>query len=70
MNTNNPGYPVQIQADNQDAGDSQVSCMCHVFDNWGLITVFEALTKQYLHVIAWDCEGNKTKEYDNRIIGG
>ena len=62
----NPGYPVQIQADNHDANDSQIDCMCHVFDRQGLVTVFEALCKQYLHVIAWDCDGNKAKEYDNR----
>lgn len=61
-----PGYPVQIQADNAEANDSQVACMCHVFDRDGLITLREALQKQYLHVIAWDCDGNKAFEYDNR----
>lgn len=62
----NPGYPVQIQADNAQADDSTVTCMCHVFDRDGLITMFDALSKVYLHVIAWDCDGNKAKEYDNR----
>jgi len=36
-------YPVQIQADNEDANDSQAPCMCHVFDikagNQDLVTV-------------------------------
>ena len=61
-----PGYPVQIQADNHNANDASVDCMCHVFDRQGLVTVFEALCKQYMHVIAWDCDGNVAKEYDNR----
>lgn len=61
-----PGYPVQIQADNCDAADSQVDCMCHVFDVRGLITVRDALQKQYLHVIAWDIDGNQVSLYDNR----
>ena len=62
----NPGYPVQIQASNEQAEDAACACMCHVFDRAGLITVFEALCKTYLHVVAWDCDGNKAKEYDNR----
>jgi hypothetical protein len=61
-----PGYPVQVQADNENAEDSAVRAMCMVYDRDGLITVFEALTKAYRHVIAWDCDGNKAKEYDNR----
>lgn len=61
-----PEYPVQIQADNTDAEDSQIDCMCRVIDQRGLVTVFEALCKQYLHVVAWDCDGNRAKEYDNR----
>lgn len=60
------GYPVQIQADNVDAADSQVHCMCHVFDVHGLITVRDALQKQYLHVVAWDVDGNQVSLYDNR----
>ena len=61
-----PGYPVQIQADNHNADDSTVASMCHVFDVQGLITVRTALEKQYLHVIAWDCDGNQLSLYDNR----
>jgi hypothetical protein len=60
------GYPVQIQADNSDAADSMVACMCHVFDVNGLITVRDALQKQYLHVVAWDVDGNQVSLYDNR----
>lgn len=60
------GYPVQIQADNFDAADSMVACMCHVFDVNGLITMRDALQKQYLHVVAWDVDGNQVILYDNR----
>ncbi len=56
----------QIQADRYDAADATVSCMCHVFDHAGLETLFNALCKQYLHVIAWDAAGNILREYDNR----
>ena len=59
-------YPVQIQADNIDANDSMVPCMCHVFDIKGEITIMAALQKQYLHVIAWNVKGEKLGEYDNR----
>lgn len=59
-------YPVQIQADNQDANDSHCVCMCHVFDVKAEITIINALQKQYKHVISWDNEGNKLHEYDNR----
>ena len=61
-----PGYPIQIQADNQNAEDSRARAMCQVYDKDGFITVFDALTKSYLHVIAWDSEGKKVKEYNNR----
>lgn len=60
------GYPVQIQADDSNAADSMVACMCHVFDVNGLITIRDALRKQYLHVIAWDVDGNQVSLYDNR----
>jgi hypothetical protein len=59
-------YPVLIQADNEDAADSRVPCMCHVFDNPGAVCVFAALAKQYLHVISWDSLGNKLREHDSR----
>jgi hypothetical protein len=59
-------YPVQIQADNIDAAESQAVCMCHVFDIKAQVCVLAALQKQYLHVIAWDKHGNKDFEYDNR----
>lgn len=59
-------YPVQIQADNQDAKDSTVPCMCHVFDVQGETMLYQALSKQYLHVVAWDANGNVVYEYDNR----
>jgi hypothetical protein len=59
-------YPVQIQADNEDANDSHCFCMCHVFDVKAEITIINALQKQYLHVISWDSMGNKLDEYDNR----
>lgn len=59
-------YPVQIQAAQSDAADSRVICMCHVFDGSGLSSVFNALTVSYCHVIAWDANGDKVREYDNR----
>lgn len=59
-------YPVQIQASNSDANDSRVACMCHVFDIAGEVTVFNALTKAYLHVMTWDKNGRLLQEYDNR----
>ena len=62
----NATYPVQIQADNENANDSQAPCMCHVFDIKGEITMLAALQKQYLHVIAWDVNGEVRHEYDNR----
>lgn len=59
-------FPVQIQADNQDANDSHCVCMCHVFDVRDEVCLLTALSKQYLHVIAWDANGEKVYEYDNR----
>jgi hypothetical protein len=59
-------YPVQIQADNMDANDSQCVCMCHVFDIHGQVTMLAALQKQYLHVIAWNVNGEVIDTYDNR----
>ena len=59
-------YPVQIQADNMDADDSCCSCMCHVFDIKGEITIINALMREYRHVIAWDKEGKVIYTYDNR----
>lgn len=61
-----PGYPVQIQADNDNADNSMCACMCHVFDVNGLITIRDALQKQYRHVVAWDANGNTVCLYDNR----
>ena len=59
-------YPVQIQADNEDANDSRVPCMCHVFDYAGFTTVFAAMSRQYRHVLAWDANGAEIYKYDNR----
>lgn len=59
-------YPVQIQADNEDAEDALCVCMCHVFDVRAEVTMLAALQKQYLHVVAWGPNGEKTHEYDNR----
>lgn len=59
-------FPVQIQADNMQADDAMCPTMCHVFDLKGLITISAALQKQYLHVIAWDAEGEMIQQYDNR----
>jgi hypothetical protein len=59
-------FPVQIQADNQDANDSYCVCMCHVFDIRSEITILAALQKQYKHVIAWDKNGQVRHTYDNR----
>jgi hypothetical protein len=59
-------YPVQIQANNCCADDSHVPCMCHVFDNNGLVTVFNTLCNNYLHVVAWDNNGSLVRYYDNR----
>lgn len=59
-------YPVQMQADKQDANDSCAVVMLHVFDIRGEVLVFEMLTKTYPHVIAWDANGEVLREYDNR----
>lgn len=59
-------YPVQIQADKTDARDAFVVVMCHVFDVRSETMVFEALSRQYLHVVSWDSSGNELREYDNR----
>lgn len=59
-------YPVQIQADNSDAKGDNVPCMCHVFNSAGEVTLYQALAKQYLHVVAWDAYGHLVHEYDNR----
>lgn len=59
-------FPVQIQADNEQADSSLCPCLCHVFDTAGLVTVFNALTDKYQHVIAWDADGEIVQEYDNR----
>lgn len=61
-----PLYPVQMQGDNSDANDSHASCMLHVFDIKSEISAFDALSKMYCHVIAWDASGNVLREYDNR----
>ncbi len=59
-------YPVQIQGDNSDANDSYASCMVHVFSIKDEINAFEALSKMYLHVIAWNASGDVIRTYDNR----
>lgn len=59
-------FPVQIQADNVEANEGQAPCMCHVFDDAGKVCVFQALQAKYLHVIAWDADGNVVDTYDNR----
>lgn len=59
-------YPVQIQADNENAKDGMVPCMCHVFDERGAVCMYQALERQYLHVVAWDASGTLVHEYDNR----
>lgn len=59
-------YPVQIQGDNTDANDTFVCCMVHVFDLNSERNAIAALTKQYLHVVAWDVAGLLIYEYDNR----
>jgi hypothetical protein len=59
-------YPVQMQADKQNANDSCAVAMLHVFDIRGEVLVFEMLTKTYPHVIAWDANGDVLREYDNR----
>lgn len=59
-------FPIQVQADNDNAQRDNVSCMCHVFDAEGAATIYQALERQYLHVVAWDAFGNLVHEYDNR----
>lgn len=59
-------FPVQIQADDAQADDSQAPCMCHVFDRQGLTTVFNALAARYCHVVAWDADAQVVSVYDNR----
>ena len=59
-------FPVQIQADNQQADDANVTAMCRVYDLAGLSAIFGALCKCYLHVVAWDADGTFVQSYDNR----
>ena len=59
-------FPVQIQADDMQADDSQALCMCHVFDRQGLTTVFNALAARYCHVVAWDADAQVVSVCDNR----
>jgi len=59
-------YPVQIQADNENARDSFNVTMAHVFDVRSETMVFEALCKQYRHVVSWSVDGEELREYDNR----
>lgn len=59
-------YPVQIQADNEDARQSGASVMCHVFDVRSEICMLAALQKQYMHVVAWNPNADETFVYDNR----
>ena len=60
-------YPIQIQADNQDAEDgTHVTVMVHVFDVSSENNMYVLLSKQYLHVVSWDVNANEVYRYDNR----
>lgn len=59
-------YPMQIQASNTNAADAFNVVMLHVFDITSEIRVFDAMTKEFLHVISYDSEGDVVREYDNR----
>ncbi len=59
-------WPVQIQGDDTNANDSMCSCMVHVFDKQSETNVFTALSKMYLHVIAYNTDGKVILTYDNR----
>lgn len=59
-------YPVQFQGDNNDADDSHATCMCHVFDVNSEIAMQRIMSREYLHVIAWDADGKVLFTYDNR----
>lgn len=60
-------FPVQIQADKHEANDTR-GCLvlCHVFDHTSQVCLLDVLSKQFAHVAAWDAQGNKIYEYDNR----
>lgn len=59
-------YPVQFQGDNNDANDSRASCMCHAFDVNSEIALQRIMSREYLHVISWDADGEVLFTYDNR----
>ena len=59
-------FPIQIQADKSHADDSSAEVMLHVFDSRSFRNVCDTLSRYYLHVIAWDSNGNVVYQYDNR----
>ena len=59
-------YPIQVQADNINAAESNALIMCQVFDVMSETGIYNALSKAYLHVIAWDKNGIEIYQYDNR----
>jgi hypothetical protein len=64
----NVNFPVQIQADKENARESTCAAMCHVFDMKSFIIVREALARKYEEgqVVAWDVDANEIFCYDNR----
>ena len=66
MSIENRVFPVQFQADNENAEDGRCSVMCHVFDAKSQAVMLRVLSAQYRHVVAWDFESNKVESYDNR----
>ena len=59
-------YPVQFQADNNEANDRFADISCHVFDITSEVNMRHILSSKYLHVIAWDADGTEVYKYDNR----
>lgn len=59
-------FPIVIQCSQSDAECAVSAFMAQVFDLSSYLSITAALSKQYLHVVAWDNTAEKVFEYDNR----
>lgn len=59
-------FPITVQCSQSDAEDSVAAFMLQVFDRSSYLSITSALTKVYLHVVAWDSEATEVYRYDNR----
>ena len=59
-------FPIQIQADKSHADGTSAEVMLQVFDSASFRKLCDILSRNYLHVIAWDSNGNVVYQYDNR----